>query len=397
MAAGVARKRASGKRNAIINLYYYMKANLSKTMLAAVILGCCACAEQQPPGLPDWAWGEFKRPEGVNPVISPDASTRFYCPVTGDSVAWETNDTFNPAATVYNGKVVVLYRAEDDFGNGIGQRTSRLGYASSDDGLHFTREAAPVFYPDNDSQRESEWPGGCEDPRVAMTEDGLYVILYTQWNRKQARLAVATTRDLRHWNKYGPVFAKACNGRFVNEFSKSASLVTKLAGGKQVIARINGKYWMYWGEKFVNVATSDNLIDWTPMLDENGDFLKLITPRPGKFDSSLTECGPPAVLTDKGILLFYNGKNESGDKGDTRYTAGSYCAGQALFDPNDPAKLTGRLDRPFFVPEAAFEKSGQYPAGTVFIEGLVYHQRKWFLYYGCADSRVAVAVYDPAR
>lgn len=366
-------------------------------MLAAVILGCCACAEQQPPGLPDWAWGEFERPEGVNPVISPDASTRFYCPVTGDSVAWETNDTFNPAAAVYNGKVVVLYRAEDDFGNGIGQRTSRLGYASSDDGLHFTREAAPVFYPDNDSQKELEWPGGCEDPRVAMTEDGLYVMLYTQWNRKQARLAVATTRDLRHWNKYGPAFAKACNGRFVNEFSKSASLVTKLAGGKQVIARINGKYWMYWGEKFVNVATSDNLIDWTPMLDENGDFLKLITPRPGKFDSSLTECGPPAVLTDKGILLLYNGKNESGDKGDTRYTAGSYCAGQALFDPNDPAKLTGRLDRPFFVPEAAFEKSGQYPAGTVFIEGLVYHRRKWFLYYGCADSRVAVAVYDLAR
>ena len=66
------------------------------------------------------------------------------------------------------------------------------------------------------------------------------------------------------------------------------------------------------------------------MLDENGEFLKVITPRTGKFDSALTECGPPAVLTDKGILLLYNGKNKSGTEGDTLYTANSYCAGQAL-------------------------------------------------------------------
>lgn len=75
-----------------------------------------------------------------------------------------------------------------------------------------------------------------------------------------------------------------------------------------MIAKIDGKYWMYWGEKFVNVATSTDLVNWEPMLDENGEFLKVMVPRAGKFDSDLTECGPPAILTDKGILLFYNGK-----------------------------------------------------------------------------------------
>ena len=70
----------------------------------------------------------------------------------------------------------------------------------------------------------------------------------------------------------------------------------------------------------------------------------------------------------------------------------SYCAGQLLFDINDPTKLIGRLDEPFFVPEAPFEKSGQYPDGTVFVEGLVLYKGHWYLYYGCADSRVAVAV-----
>ena len=256
---------------------------------------------------------------------------------------------------------------------------------------------AGSFYPADDSQKELENPGGCEDPRVAVTEDGLYVMHYTQWNRKQARLAVATSRDLQTWEKHGPAFAKAYNGRFMDEFSKSASIVTQLIDGKQVIAKIDGKYWMYWGEKFVNVATSTDLVNWEPMLDENGEFLKVMTPRAGKFDSDLTECGPPAILTDKGILLLYNGKNKSGAEGDTLYTANSYCAGQALFDAKNPTKLIDRLDKPFYIPESDFEKSGQYPAGTVFIEGLVFYNQKWFLYYGCADSRVAVAVYDPLK
>ena len=370
--------------------------NIAYLLMAAAFVASCS-EKKQISEFPDWAWTDFQRPEGVNPIISPDTTPLFYCPMRQDSIAWEASDTFNPAATIYDGKVVVLYRAEDNSATGIGTRTSRLGYASSDDRLHFKRMSVPIFYPADDSQKELENPGGCEDPRVAVTEDGLYVMHYTQWNRKQARLAVATSRDLQTWEKHGPAFAKAYNGRFIDEFSKSASIVTKLTDGKQVIAKIDGKYWMYWGEKFVNVATSTDLVNWEPMLDENGEFLKVITPRTGKFDSALTECGPPAVLTDKGILLLYNGKNKSGAEGDTLYTANSYCAGQALFDVKDPTKLIGRLDKPFYIPESDFEKSGQYPAGTVFLEGLVFHNQKWFLYYGCADSRVAVAVYDPRK
>ena len=370
--------------------------NIAYLLMAAAFVTSCG-EKKQTSEFPDWAWADFQRPEGVNPIISPDTTAIFYCPMRQDSVAWEASDTFNPAATVYDGKVVVLYRAEDNSATGIGSRTSRLGYASSDNGIHFQRMTVPVFYPADDSQKELENPGGCEDPRVAVTEDGLYVMHYTQWNRKQARLAVATSRDLQTWEKHGPAFAKAYNGRFLDEFSKSASILTKLVDGKQVIAQIDGKYWMYWGEKFVNVATSTDLINWEPMLDEKGDFLKVITPRKGKFDSDLTECGPPAIMTDKGILLLYNGKNKSGAEGDTLYTANSYCAGHALFDAKDPTKLIDRLDKPFYIPESDFEKSGQYPAGTVFIEGLVFHNQKWYLYYGCADSRVAVAVYDPFK
>ncbi|GCB36488.1 hypothetical protein KGMB02408_34330 [Bacteroides faecalis] len=58
-----------------------------------------------------------------------------------------------------------------------------------------SRLKAPVLFPAEDEFKSIECPGGCEDPRVAMTKDGLYVMLYTAWNRQTPRLAVATSKD----------------------------------------------------------------------------------------------------------------------------------------------------------------------------------------------------------
>lgn len=346
--------------------------------------------------LPKWAMGPFVRPEGVNPVIMPDTTTLFDCPMQGKPMKWEESDIFNPAATVKEDKIVVLYRAEDNSAQGIGRRTSRIGYAESTDGTTMTRRKEPVLYPAEDVAKEFEWPGGCEDPRVAVTEDGLYVMLYTGWDRKTPRLMSATSRDLIHWEKQGPSFGKAYDGRFKDFASKSASIVTTEKEGQLVIEKVNGKYFMYWGEKAVYAATSEDLVNWEPLLDQEGELLKLAVPREGYFDSALTECGPPAVKTKEGIVLIYNGKNKKHNEGgDAAYPEGSYCAGQFLFDVNDPCKVLGRLDKPFFYPEAEFEKSGQYVDGTVFTEGLVLYKGNYYLYYGCADSQVAVAVYNP--
>ena len=348
--------------------------------------------------LPDWALGGFVRPEKANPIITPNPSNQFDCPMQDKKIGWEESDVFNPAATVKDGKIYVLYRAEDNSATGIGKRTSRIGLAESEDGIHMKRRKTPVMYPDKDNMKEYEWEGGCEDPRVTMTEDGLYVMAYTSWNRKVARLCIATSHDLVTWEKHGPAFAKAYNGRFKDIFCKSGSMVTTIKDGKQVLTKIDGKYFMYWGEHAVYAATSDDLVNWTPILDEKNELATVIKPRPQYFDSALTECGPPAILTDKGIVLLYNGKNQTNDsKRDKRFTAGAYCAGQILTDPKEPMKVLQRLDVPFFRPMASFEKSGQYVDGTVFIEGLVFFKNKWYLYYGCADSQVSVAIYDPAK
>ena len=81
-------------------------------------------------------------------------------------------------------------------------------------------------------------------------------------------------------------------------------MVTEIKNGKQVLTKIDGKYFMYWGEHAVYAATSDDLVNWTPILDEKNELATVIKPRPQYFDSALTECGPPAILTDKGIVLL---------------------------------------------------------------------------------------------
>jgi len=338
-----------------------------------------------------WALGPFVRPVDA-PIIEPNPKAVFTDPILGKAVHWEALHTFNPAAIVREGKVYVLYRAEDDSGAMvIGMHTSRLGLASSDDGVHFTTEPAPVFYPDVDSQQDREWPGGVEDPRLVEGEDGTYVLTYTQWNRQATDIGIATSTDLIHWTKHGPALV----GEKYQHFDyKSASIVTRLTGGRLIAVKIQGKYWMYWGEVQVRLATSPDLIHWTPVEDSSGKAVVLLHKRPRHFDSAFPEVGPPSLLTDHGIVLIYNGKDAATD-GAPGIAAGAYSDGQALFSAENPQKLLARTDRPFFKPEKSWEQSGQYAAGTTFAEGLVFFQDKWFMYYGCADSRVGVAVWDP--
>ena len=180
-------------------------------------------------------------------------------------------------------------------------------------------------------------------------------------------------------------------GKYAALSYKSAGIVTRLTGGRLIAAKIGGKYWMYWGEVTVRLATSTDLIHWNPVEDEHGNPLVVLARRPGHFDSSFPETGPPPVLTAQGIVVLYNGKNASAG-GDAALAANTYAVGEALFAADDPAKLLARTENPVFQPELPFERAGQYAAGTTFAEGLVWFQGKWFLYYGCADSLVGVAV-----
>lgn len=337
------------------------------------------------------AFLNFKKPE-QNPVLSADSSYTFLCPVRNEVVQWQKADVFNPAAIVKDQKIHVLFRAEDNPAAALGGRTSRIGLATSTDGFNFEIHPTPVLYPDSGAFLQYDYPGGCEDPRVAVTEDGLYVMAYTSWNQDVARLSIAFSKDLIHWEKKGPAFARAHDGKYLDHWSKSGSMITRLVGEEQVLARIDGKYWMYWGEQFINLAWSENLYDWYPSLDEDGELAAIIETRPGYFDSNLTECGPPAVITGEGIVLLYNGKNSDGEGASPDLPKGTYSVGKIVFDPGDPTRVLFRSDTCLLRPSLPHELTGQYKSGTTFAEGLVHFDSRWFLYYGTADSFVGLAI-----
>jgi predicted GH43/DUF377 family glycosyl hydrolase len=338
--------------------------------------------------LPSWAIGPFNRQPDPQPVIKADPDATFQNPINQETVHWEKAWVYNPAAAVHDDKIVVLYRSQQ----GPGNTCSRIGYAQSDDGFHFTCDPTPVYYPDNDDQKDFEWAGGegrggCEDPRLATAPDGSYRLTYSEYN-KGVRIGIGTSTDLKHWTKLGSAFAGT---KWENAHVKSAAVVHEVKEGNFVAAKINGTYWMYFGEAAVHLATSDDLTHWKPVENPDGQMITVMKPRKGFFDSRLTEIGCQSVLTKDGIVVFYNGENLGPDGGDPSIEKSRYCGGQALFDSKDPKHLITRLDKPFIQPEYPWEKTGLFKSGTTFIEGLALYNNQWFLYFGCADSRVGVA------
>jgi beta-1,2-mannosidase len=374
----------------------------------AIILMACNNSPDQPvkekkETIAEWSILPFTKVDSVNPIMKPDAASVFNDPILRAPVKWEEKDVFNPAAIVRNDTVFLLYRAEDNVGKYAG--TSRIGLAYSTDGLHFSKHPTPVLYPDNDAQKKMELEGGCEDPRIVQNDSGTYFLTYTAFDGNKARLMIASSQDLYHWTKHGHAFAKAFNGKYVDKWSKSGSIVSKYEGGKIIATKINGKYWMYWGDVNIWAAVSDDLVNWTPVLYNDNEKpgielrhyaaetpeLKIVVgPRKNKFDSDLVESGPPAILTDKGIVLIYNSRNAAAI-GDSSLAEGTYAAGQVLIDRNDPTKVIDRLDNYFMKPEKPYEINGQVNH-VCFLEGLVNFKDRWFLYYGTADSKIAVAL-----
>lgn len=354
------------------------------SFLAALSVGCSSPTQNQANEIESshlWAMLDFIKVDSINPILEPSPNQLFTNPITNQTTGWEERNVLNPSAVVRDGKVYMIYRAQDE------QMTSRLGLAVSDDGLHFTKQPNPIFYPDKDNMQSYEWPGGVEDPRVVESEDGTYIMTYTSYDGKIARLCLASSKDLQTWTKQGLVLRR----KYKDLWSKSGAIVCQLVGDKVMATKVAGKYWMYFGDTDLYIATSDDLIHWeVEEGEETKKMIPVLHPRPGYFDSRLVEPGPFALLEDEGILLIYNGSN-SPNYNDPELPKFTYAAGQALFDKEKPFKLVDRLDENFIHPEKDYEKTGEVNE-VCFVEGLVFFKGQWFLYYGTADSKIAVAV-----
>ena len=350
--------------------------------IAIFFLAACNFSNQTEKSQAAWSFNEFVKQDSVNPILIPDSTYTFDCPVRSEKVQWQSKNVLNPTAFIKDGKVYLLYRAQDS------AMTSRLGLAISEDGIHFTKQAAPIFYPMHDSLTQYEWKGGVEDPRIVTTPEGKYFLTYTAYDGKTARLCFAISSDLKSWQKMGPVLK---NEKYINAWSKSGSVVVEKVKDQLVAKKINGRYWMYFGDTDLYMAFSTDLLHWEAF--ENTESKKLFSvlhPRPGYFDSRLVEPGPFALYTPKGVVLIYNSSNAA-NNGDDKLPKFTYAAGQALFNIDEPYKLMDRTNDYFIYPNKDYELVGEVN-NVCFVEGLVPFKNKWFLYYGTADSKIGVAI-----
>ena len=295
----------------------------------------------------EFPFGTWKRVSDT-PVLEPFGS------------GFAAKGVFNPTVVKRGNAYVMLFRAQDAKG------TSRIGYASATDGVHFVARPEPVLSPEAPYEKN----GGVEDPRVVQIGDTFY-LTYTGYNTVDAQLCLATSVDLIHWDRKG-VIMPAKRGRWNTGWTKSGAILPE---------QVNGKYWMYYMADAkgkpdqTGVAYSTDLLHWTEALDH-----PVLPRRKGHFDSRVTEPGPAPIITKDGIWLVYNGADDKL----------VYRTGWALFDLKDPTKLLRRSDQPVFRPERAWERVGQVP-NVVFVEGMVRDGSRWLFYYGGADRTVGVA------
>ncbi|MDT7796762.1 MAG: beta,2-mannosidase [Actinomycetota bacterium] len=143
---------------------------------------------------------------------------------------------------------------------------------------------------------------------------------------------------------------------------------------------------MWFGEGTIHAATSEDLLHWTPVAD---DEHPMHTPTPGGWDATLVEIGAPPVRTDDGLLVFLvNGATATSPR------EVHYRCGQIAVAATDPAKVVARTTEPWLRP-TSFEDTHGLVSNVTFVEGLVPFRGRWFAYYGQSDTTLAVAVTPP--
>jgi predicted GH43/DUF377 family glycosyl hydrolase len=297
-----------------------------------------------------------------NPIITPDPN-----------LEWEKEGAFNGCVVFANGKYHMVYRAisSKKMQHGIEMKVSTVGYATSDDGINFS-DHKQIIVP------EEDWEiYGCEDPRITFI-DGKFYIFYTALSvypfaAYGIKLAVAITEDFENFEKH-PVttfnskamalFPEKINGKF----AALLTINTDLPPGKIALA-IFDKEEDIWSPAFWN--------EWYD--NANSYILPLL-----RSAQDQIELGAPPVKTQNGWLIIYSYiKNY--------YTNSKVFGIEAvLLNSEEPRTIEGRTTLPLLTPEATYELEGDVP-NIVFPSGALVKNDFLYVYYGAADTRVALA------
>ena len=189
-----------------------------------------------------------------------------------------------------------------------------------------------MFYPAEDEQKAREWPGGVEDPRIVEREDGTYVLTYTQWNRTDV---FGGNCDLARFEALDEAWAGISDGGAASTRTckyKSAGIVTQLESGRLIAAKIEGRYWMYWGEGAIKLGD----IGRTRFTGTGGGYERqsggVAAAEAGSFRQHVSRDGTSAGADQRGNRDALQREECDETGGDPALGPSAYAAGEALFD-----------------------------------------------------------------
>ncbi|MFN2511913.1 MAG: glycosidase [Pyrinomonadaceae bacterium] len=283
--------------------------------------------------------------------------------LTASDWPYQVNSVFNPGAVrLADGQTLLLARVEDRTG------ISHLTVARSQDGItNWQIDPQPTFAPDPANYPEEEW--GVEDARIVyLAELEQYAVTYTAYSARGPLVSLALTRDFKTFDRRGMIMQPE---------DKDAAFFSRRIGGK----------WALIHRPVTPGSTADIHLSFSADLQHWSDSTVMLASRRGNWwdANKIGLCSPP-IETVEGWLLIYHGVRVTG--------AGViYRVGLALLDLEDPTRIIRRGDEWVMSPREPYEIIGDvgyvvFPCGQV-VDELTGEIR---LYYGAADSSIAVAL-----
>ena len=293
----------------------------------------------------------------VNPILVPDESNW-----------WESKAVFN-CSVLNDGKTIhMLYRAIGEYDNYV----SRIGYASSNDGLSFTRRKEVAICPEVDYESY-----GMEDPRLMTIEEETYVtyVVLSNYvkNNPSISTALAKTDNFSHYERLGIITIPGSEDKDVVLFPKFRE------GASSYMMLHRPSTWV--GPEY----NTDRPSIWIAEGDSITNFKKhsrLVKPEQS-WEALKIGVGVPPIRTEKGWLVIYHGVSLDH----------VYSAGALLLDITEPRKILGRTKAPLLTPEEDYEIKGDVN-NVVFPTGACILDNKLFVYYGAADKVCCVATVE---
>ena len=294
-----------------------------------------------------------------NPILEPHAPH-----------GWEGKAVFNPAAIYEDNKVHIIYRSLSS------GETSRMGYAMSSDGFNIDeRLIVPIYIPrkDFEDKRNVNTGSGCEDPRVTVIGDTVYM-LYTAYNGAEPPRVALTSLSKKEFLEHMWVWKEPVLISPPGIDDKDACIFPE---------KINDKYVIF------HRIDNDIVVDYVDSLDQfDGtrwlrcmDYIPL---RESYWEAEKVGLSAPPIKTPHGWFMLYHGVSKIDHE---------YRVGAMLLDLQNPAKVLSRLNYPLLEPETPFERNGIVP-NVVFPCGNVVIGDTLFVYYGGADKVVCVATVE---